>query len=272
MAFCKAAAALVAETNPADVAALSSLPYSQDGFGPTLEDVRKGLIGKIGENMSIRRFVRIDAKGKLTSYVHGGSKIGVLIDVVGGDEQMAKDLAMHIAASKPKALDSSGVPADLLDTERRIAVEKAREAGRKGEIARKICHELIVHSMIEEEIFYPAIRGKVEDDLLDESYVEHDGAKMLIAEILNGREIRAPLVIHGGTGLSDEVTRRLVELGGSKFNVSTELKHVLMDATAGYLAGHLKDYNPGKLDAAVFAATLEAIRRWMDILGSAGQY
>lgn len=93
-----------------------------------------------------------------------------------------------------------------------------------------------------------------------------------IAEILNGREIRAPLVIHGGTGLSDEVTRRLVELGGSKFNVSTELKHVLMDATAGYLAGHLKDYNPGKLDAAVFAATLEAIRRWMDILGSAGQY
>jgi elongation factor Ts len=78
----------------------------------------------------IRRFVRVAAKGKLTSYIHGGSKIGVLVDVVGGDEQLAKDLAMHIAASKPKSLDSSGVSADLLDMERRIAVEKAREAGK----------------------------------------------------------------------------------------------------------------------------------------------
>ena len=134
LAFTKALAELVAKHNPADVAALSGLTLG----GATVEATRTALVGKIGENMSIRRFVRIDAKGKLTSYVHGGSKIGVLIDVVGGDEQMAKDLAMHIAASKPKALDSSGVPADLLDTERRIAVEKAREAGKPEAMLEKI--------------------------------------------------------------------------------------------------------------------------------------
>jgi elongation factor Ts len=95
-------------------------------------------VGKIGENMSIRRFVRIAAKGRIASYVHGGSKIGVLIDVVGGDEQLAKDLAMHVAASKPKALDASGVPASLIDTERRIAIEKAREAGKPEAMLEKI--------------------------------------------------------------------------------------------------------------------------------------
>ena len=87
---------------------------------------RSALVGKIGENMSLRRFVRIAAKGKLASYLHGGSKIGVLIDVVGGDDTLAKDLAMHIAASKPKSLDASGVSVELLNTERRIAIEKAR--------------------------------------------------------------------------------------------------------------------------------------------------
>jgi elongation factor Ts len=104
----------------------------------TVESTRSALVGKIGENMAIRRFVRIEAKGKLTSYVHGGSKIGVVIDVVGGDEQLAKDLAMHIAASKPKSLDSSGVSQDLLDTERRIAIEKAREAGKPEAMLEKI--------------------------------------------------------------------------------------------------------------------------------------
>ena len=134
IALSKGCAELVATRNPADVAALSALPMGEG----TVESTRSALVGKIGENMTIRRFVRIEAKGKLTSYVHGGSKIGVVIDVVGGDEQLAKDLAMHIAASKPKSLDASGVSQELLDTERRIAVEKAREAGKPEAMLEKI--------------------------------------------------------------------------------------------------------------------------------------
>ncbi len=127
-------ARLVAEKNPADVAALVALPMG-DG---TVESVRAALVGKIGENMAPRRFARIEAKGKLASYIHGGSKIGVLVDLVGGDEQLAKDLAMHIAASKPKSLDATGVSAELLDAERRIAMEKAREAGKPEAMLDKI--------------------------------------------------------------------------------------------------------------------------------------
>ncbi len=134
IALAKGCAELVATKNPADVAALSVLPMGEG----TVESTRSALVGKIGENMSIRRFVRFEATGALTSYVHGGSKIGVVIDVVGGDEQLAKDLAMHIAASKPKSLDASGVSADLLDTERRIAIEKAREAGKPEAMLEKI--------------------------------------------------------------------------------------------------------------------------------------
>jgi elongation factor Ts len=127
-------AGLVASKNPATVAELSALALG-DG---TVETTRAALVGKIGENMSLRRFARIEAKGQLASYIHGGSKIGVLLDLVGGDEQLAKDLAMHIAASKPKSLDSSGVSAELLDTERRIAIEKAREAGKPEAMLDKI--------------------------------------------------------------------------------------------------------------------------------------
>jgi elongation factor Ts len=134
IALAKNLAELVATKNPADVAALSALEMN----GATVETTRTALVGKIGENMSIRRFARMEAKGRLTSYVHGGAKIGVLADVVGGDEQLGKDLAMHIAASKPKSLDASGVPAELLDTERRIAIEKAREAGKPEAMLEKI--------------------------------------------------------------------------------------------------------------------------------------
>src|SRR5690606_10596890 len=127
-------AQLVAAKTPADVAALSALPMGEG----TVESTRAALVGKIGENMSLRRFVRVAAQGKLQSYIHGGAKVGVLIDVVGGDEQLAKDLAMHIAASKPKSLDASGVSAELLDTERRIAIEKARESGKPEAMLEKI--------------------------------------------------------------------------------------------------------------------------------------
>jgi elongation factor Ts len=134
LAFTRALADLVASRNPADVAALSALPMN----GATVDQNRTALVGKIGENMSIRRFARLEAKGRLASYVHGGSKIGVLLDVVGGDEFLAKDLAMHIAAGKPKALDATGVPAELIETERRIALEKAREAGKPEAMLAKI--------------------------------------------------------------------------------------------------------------------------------------
>jgi elongation factor Ts len=127
-------AALIATQNPADVAALSALPLGEG----TVESTRSALVGKIGENMSLRRFARVEAQGKLQSYIHGGAKVGVLIDLVGGDEQLAKDLAMHIAAAKPKSLDSSGVSAELLDTERRIAIEKARESGKPEAMLEKI--------------------------------------------------------------------------------------------------------------------------------------
>ena len=134
LAFTRNLAGIVAGTNPADLGALSAAALG----GSTVEATRAALVGKIGENMSIRRFTRTAAKGKLSSYIHGGSKIGVLLDVVGGDDQMAKDIAMHIAASKPKSLDSSGVSKDLLDTERRIAIEKAREAGKPEAMLEKI--------------------------------------------------------------------------------------------------------------------------------------
>jgi len=125
LAMARAAAELIAKKNPTDVAALSALPYSQDGFGPTLEDVRKGLVGKIGENMSFRRFKRFSGANKLASYLHG-TRIGVVVEF-DGDAVAAKDVAMHVAAMKPVALAASDVPADLIEKERSIAVAKAEE-------------------------------------------------------------------------------------------------------------------------------------------------
>jgi len=136
LAFANACAKLVADKNPADAAALAALPLSQDGFGPTVEDVRKGLIGKIGENMSIRRFTRYAGGGTLAHYLHG-TRIGVLVEYEGSDVA-AKDTAMHIAAMKPVALSSSDVPADLVDRERRIAAEKAAESGKPADIVAKM--------------------------------------------------------------------------------------------------------------------------------------
>ena len=101
LAMAAAAARLVAEKNPADVAALAALPYEQDGYGPTLEDVRTGLIGKIGENMSFRRFKRFAGSNKLAAYLHG-TRIGVVVEFE-GDDTAAKDVAMHVAAMKPVA-------------------------------------------------------------------------------------------------------------------------------------------------------------------------
>jgi elongation factor Ts len=158
LAFTTRLAQLVAEKNPADVAALSSLEID----GQSVDAVRTALIGKIGENLTIRRFERIAAQGKLTSYVHGGSKIGVLVDVVGGDEQLGKDLAMHVAASKPKSLDPKGVPAELLDAERRIAIEKARESGKPENMLEKIA-EGTVQKYLKEVTLLGQVFVKAED-------------------------------------------------------------------------------------------------------------
>ena len=134
LALAGAIAELVAVRNPADVDALSRLPLK----GATVEDARKALIGKIGENIAIRRFRRIAAAGRLAVYIHGGARIGVLVDVTGGDETLAKDLAMHIAASKPVALSASEVPAELVQRERAIAAAKAAESGKPATIVEKM--------------------------------------------------------------------------------------------------------------------------------------
>lgn len=136
LALARAAADLIAKNNPADVVALGALPYSQDGFGPTLEDVRKGLIGKIGENMSFRRFKRFSGSNKLVSYLHG-TRIGVVVEYE-GDDTAAKDVAMHVAAMKPVSLSSSEVPADLIEKERSVATAKAAESGKPADIAAKM--------------------------------------------------------------------------------------------------------------------------------------
>ena len=124
LALAAGAVALIAKHNPTDVAALGALAYEQDGFGPTLEDVRKGLIGKIGENMTFRRFKQFSGS-KLAGYLHG-TRIGVVVEFE-GDDTAAKDTAMHIAAMKPVALTSADVPADLIAKERSVAAAKAAE-------------------------------------------------------------------------------------------------------------------------------------------------
>ena len=151
LALANAAAALVAEHNPADVAALGALPYSQDGFGPTLEEVRKGLIGKIGENMSFRRFKRYSNGGKVAGYLHG-TRIGVLVEF-DGEEAPAKDTAMHIAAMKPVALTSADVPADLIDKERSVATAKAAESGKPADIAAKMIEGSVQKYLKEVSLF-----------------------------------------------------------------------------------------------------------------------
>jgi len=150
LALAQAAAKLVAQHNPADIEALGALAYSQDGFGPTLEEVRKGLIGKIGENMSFRRFKRVTG-GKTASYLHG-TRIGVLVEF-DGEEQAAKDVAMHVAAMKPVALTSADVPAELIEKERAVATAKAAESGKPADIAAKMIEGSVQKYLKEVSLF-----------------------------------------------------------------------------------------------------------------------
>ncbi|MCS6809963.1 MAG: translation elongation factor Ts [Tepidimonas sp.] len=160
--FGAALARLVAEQAPADVAALAALPLSMEGFGPTVEDVRKGLIGKIGENMTIRRFKRYAGGGQLAVYLHG-VRIGVMVEYE-GDATAAKDVAMHIAAMKPVALSAADVPAELVAKERSIAEQKAAESGKPAEIVAKMVEGAVQKYLKEvsllDQVFVKAADGK----------------------------------------------------------------------------------------------------------------
>ena len=180
LTLANACARLVAEKNPADLAALSALPYTQDGYGPTLEDVRKGLIGTIGENMAVRRFKRYAGGGKLASYLHG-TRIGVMVEFE-GDETAAKDVAMHVAAMKPVALTSSEVPAALIEKERTIAGMKAAEDADKAKADGKAPQS--------PEIVTKRIEGSVqkylkEVSLYNQAFVKND--KQSVEQMLKER-------------------------------------------------------------------------------------
>ena len=187
----KDCAELVASQNPADVAALSALPLGEG----TVETTRAALVGKIGENMSMRRFVRVEAQGKLTSYIHGGAKIGVLLDLVGGDEQLGKDIAMHIAASKPKSLDASGVSAEAIESERRIAIEKAKEAGKPEAMLEKIA-EGTVQKFLKDVT------------LLGQVFVKAEDGKQTIEQLLKakGASVAGFTLFIVGEGIEKKVT------------------------------------------------------------------
>ena len=170
LAFAADIAGLACRGAATDVATLGSVPLA----GSTVDAVRTALVGKIGENISVRRFAVVQAKGRLYSYVHGGAKIGVLIDLVGGDDALGRDLAMHIAASKPKSLDATGVDPALIETERRIATEKAAESGKPADIVAKMV-EGTVQKFLKEVT------------LLGQVFVKAEDGKQTIEQLLKAR-------------------------------------------------------------------------------------
>ena len=190
LALANAAAKLVAEHNPADLAALGALPYSQDSFGPTLEEVRKGLIGKIGENMSFRRFKRAAGGAKIANYLHG-TRIGVLVEYE-GDETAAKDVAMHVAAMKPVSLTSAEVPADLIEKERSVAAAKAAESGKPADIVTKMVEGSVQKYLKEVSLF-------------NQSFVKND--KQTVEQMLkaSGTTVKAFTLYVVGEGIEKKV-------------------------------------------------------------------
>ena len=190
LTLANAAAKLVAEHNPADVAALGQLPYSQDSFGPTLEEVRKGLIGKIGENMSFRRFKRAAGGAKIANYLHG-TRIGVLVEYE-GDETAAKDVAMHVAAMKPVSLTSAEVPADLIEKERSVAAAKAAESGKPADIVTKMVEGSVQKYLKEVSLF-------------NQSFVKND--KQTVEQMLkaSGTTVKAFTLFVVGEGIEKKV-------------------------------------------------------------------
>ncbi|MGE5171492.1 MAG: translation elongation factor Ts [Rudaea sp.] len=169
--FANEMAQIVVRDRPADVAALAERTLAS---GETVEARRVALVQKIGENMTLRRFARVDAQGRIASYVHG-SRIGVLVDYTGGDEALGRDLAMHVAATKPIAVDRKDVPADIVDKERAIAAARAAESGKPANIVEKMVEGAVAKFL-------------AEVTLLPQPFVKDD--KQTIAELLEAQGAR----------------------------------------------------------------------------------
>ena len=197
--FVRDLAVVIASEKPADIAAVASLKMGNS----TVEDARTQLVGKIGENITPRRFLIAEAKGKLASYVHGG-KIGVLVDVVGGDEALAKDIAMHIAAAKPKSLDASGVDAALIEAERRVAIEKAKESGKPEAMLEKIA-EGTVQKFLKDVT------------LLNQVFVKAEDGKQTIEQLLKakGASVASFTMYVVGEGIEKVVTDFAAEVAAA---------------------------------------------------------
>ncbi len=197
LAYVRELASVVEKSNPANIEAVAALSMN----GSSAEDVRTQLVGKIGENITPRRFVRLAAQGKLASYVHG-SKIGVIVDVVGGDDVLAKDIAMHIAAAKPKSLDASGVDAALIEAERRVAIEKAKEAGKPDAMLEKIADGTVQKFL-------------KEVTLLSQNFVKDD--KVTIEQLLKskGASVASFTMYTVGEGIEKVVTDFAAEVAAA---------------------------------------------------------
>ncbi len=199
LAFTNAVAQGIVKNNPADVAAIGTMLLEMDSFGPTVEDVRKGLIGKIGENMSVRRFKRF-ADSAVASYLHG-TRIGVVVEFA-GDEAAAKDVAMHVAAMKPVALSSADVPAELVARERSVAAAKAAEDATVAQAAGKPVQS--------DEIVAKRIEGGVqkylkEVSLNNQSFVKND--KQTVEQMLKEKatQIKSFTLYVVGEGIEKKV-------------------------------------------------------------------
>jgi len=185
------------EKNPANIEALTSLTMSLGNA----EEVRAQLVGKVGENITPRRFVRYQTTGQITSYVHSG-RIGVLLDLQGGNDILGKDLAMHIAANKPKALNASGIDPQLIEVEKRIAIEKAKEAGKPEAMLEKIA-EGTVQKFLKEVT------------LLNQPFVKDD--KVTIEQLLktNNATINAFSIYSVGEGIEKAVVDYAAEVAAA---------------------------------------------------------
>jgi elongation factor Ts len=169
--FANEIAQVVARACPPDVAALSARTLPS---GETIEARRVALVQKIGENLSLRRFVRVEAQGRVGSYVHG-TRIGVLVDYTGGNEALGKDLAMHIAASKPMAVSREHVPADVVAKERSIAAARAAESGKPANIVEKMVEGAVAKFL-------------AEVTLLPQPFVKND--KQTVNDVVNAQGAR----------------------------------------------------------------------------------
>ena len=202
VAFAKNVAETVAKNNPADIEALSAMTLANGSASAV--GTRKALLMKLGENVSIRRFERYaTTTGKLSSYLHG-SKIGVLLDFAGGDETMGRDIAMHIAASKPKSIDASGVNPEDIETERRIAIEKAREGGKPEAMLEKIADGTVQKFL-------------KEVTLLGQVFVKAEDGKQTIEQLLKskGASVTAFQMFVVGEGIEKKVEDYAAEVAAT---------------------------------------------------------